>query len=160
MFKYSISIRWSDEDKGFIATVPELPGLSAFGRNQSKALSELNTAAKAFLESLIQSGKSLPVVENISPFSGQLRLRMPKSLHENLVASAKNEGVSLNTYIVSLLSKRNVEQEIVKVVADVKEIFRSTYVLGSTSDNKAQPIYPSVPFVDTTQQYLDGRRPN
>lgn len=31
MYKYSIEISYSGEDKGYIAVVPELPGCSAFG---------------------------------------------------------------------------------------------------------------------------------
>jgi len=119
MFRYSISIKWSDEDNGFIATVPEMPGLSAFGGNQSEALSELKIAAQAYLKSLRKSGKPDPVIEKVSSHSGQLRLRMPKSLHGNLADSANKEGVSLNTYIVTLLSKRNMEQEILKRVTEI-----------------------------------------
>ena len=36
----------------------------------------------------------------------QIALRIPKSLHERLVAEAKAEGVSLNQYIVYVLSSR------------------------------------------------------
>ncbi|MFW5488407.1 MAG: toxin-antitoxin system HicB family antitoxin [Desulfovibrio sp.] len=38
-------------------------------------------------------------------FSGQLRLRMPSSLHRELSEKAEQEGVSLNSYLVYLLSK-------------------------------------------------------
>ena len=31
MFKYSINLNWSEEDKNYVATVFEFPGLSAFG---------------------------------------------------------------------------------------------------------------------------------
>lgn len=37
--------------------------------------------------------------------SGQLRLRMPSSLHRELAEQAEKEGVSLNSYLVYLLSK-------------------------------------------------------
>lgn len=161
MFKYSISIKWSDEDNGFIATVPELPGLSAFGGNQVEALSELGVAAQAYLESLKKSGKPVPDVEKATSFSGQLRLRMPKSLHANLADSARKEGVSLNTYIITLLSKRQIAQEISKKLAYIKRAFQTTiYILGSTSDNKAQPLRAQIARVDATQQYLEGGRPN
>lgn len=159
MFKYSISIKWSDEDNGFIATVPELPGLSAFGSDQAKALTEINVAARVYLESLKKSGKLIPAIEKVIPFSGQLRLRMPKGLHANLAYSAKSEGVSLNTYIVTLLSKAHVEHEILKKVADIEKMFWTTsYILGSTSDNKAQPIPASARPVDSTQQNFNGGR--
>lgn len=32
MYKYAIEIFYSEEDGGYIATVPELAGCSAFGR--------------------------------------------------------------------------------------------------------------------------------
>lgn len=44
-----ISVKWSDEDNGFIATVPGLPGLSAFGETRDKAVDELLIAAEAYL---------------------------------------------------------------------------------------------------------------
>jgi predicted RNase H-like HicB family nuclease len=110
MLKYSISIRWSDEDGGFIAISPELPGLSAFGKNQSKALAELKVAAQAYLRALRKSGNPMPTEDKVVSHSGQLRLRMPKSLHSELAESARNETVSLNTYLVSLLSRRQAER--------------------------------------------------
>lgn len=109
--KYSISMKWSDEDEGFIAVVNELSGLSAFGETQEEAVAELKVAAEAYLEVLRDSGGVIPAPEKLVPFSGQLRVRMPKSLHARLVAEAENEGVSLNTYIVSLLSKRRAERQ-------------------------------------------------
>jgi len=38
--KYAIEIIYSDEDEGFIAVVPELPGCSAFGVTEERALRE------------------------------------------------------------------------------------------------------------------------
>jgi predicted RNase H-like HicB family nuclease len=37
--KYEIIIYWSDEDKSFIAEVPELPGCMAVGKTYKQALS-------------------------------------------------------------------------------------------------------------------------
>lgn len=104
METYPISIKWSDEDEGYIASIPGVRGLSAFGKEPDKALSELKVAARAYFDSLKKAGKPLPVLEKASPYSGQLRLRMPKSLHAELSQAAENEGISLNTYLVSLLA--------------------------------------------------------
>lgn len=38
-------------------------------------------------------------------YSGQLRLRMPASLHREISEQADKEGVSLNTYLLYLLAK-------------------------------------------------------
>ena len=111
MDKNAVSIKWSDEDKGFIATIPGINALSAFGSTREQALSELNTAAEVYFEALEEAGKPLPIPEKVIPFSGQLRLRMPKSLHASLSSGAESEGVSLNTYIVSLLSERHMVRQ-------------------------------------------------
>src|SRR4030043_21300 len=103
MDNYPISIKWSDEDGGYIATIPGVRGLSTFGKSSSAALSELKIAADAYFRSLKNAGKRMPVLEKITPFSGQLRLRMPKSLHAELSQEAAREGISLNTYLVALL---------------------------------------------------------
>lgn len=38
-------------------------------------------------------------------YSGQLRLRMPPSLHKELAEQAEQEGVSLNTLLLCLVSR-------------------------------------------------------
>lgn len=44
--------------------------------------------------------------------SGNLRVRLPRELHAELILGAERNGCSLNTYIVTLLSKRSVEDEV------------------------------------------------
>lgn len=44
--------------------------------------------------------------------SGNLRVRLPRELHAELIHGAERNGCSLNTYIVTLLSKRSVEDEV------------------------------------------------
>ena len=41
MYKYAIKIFYSEEDEGYIAVVPELPGCSAFGGTEEAALKEV-----------------------------------------------------------------------------------------------------------------------
>ena len=105
MHNYSIQLGWSDEDEGYIATVPEFPYLSAFGETPEEALAEAQTALDLFIESRVERGEPLPSPIKRTPFSGQLRLRMPKTLHQGLSAMAAHDGVSLNTLIVSILSE-------------------------------------------------------
>ena len=92
MFKYSMSIQWSDEDEGFIATVPELEGLSAFGETQEEATRQLLEAAEAFVETMKKAGDALPEPSKVAVYSGQTRLRMPKGLHARLASEAGKGG--------------------------------------------------------------------
>ncbi|WP_343241280.1 type II toxin-antitoxin system HicB family antitoxin, partial [Methanoculleus sp. UBA389] len=47
---YAIMIFFSDEDEGFIAVAPELPGCPAFGETEEEALSEVKVAIDLWLE--------------------------------------------------------------------------------------------------------------
>jgi predicted RNase H-like HicB family nuclease len=116
MNKHAISIKWSDEDNCFVATIPGIKALSAFGATREEALAELHVAAEAYFEALEAAGKPLPSPGKVIPFSGQLRLRMPKSLHASLSNEAEHENISLNTYIVSLLSERHIERNLLNKI--------------------------------------------
>lgn len=47
----------------------------------------------------------LDAVKAALDFSGRLNIRIPKSLHMKLSSEAKNDGVSLNQYIIYKLSQ-------------------------------------------------------
>ncbi|MEH2192567.1 MAG: toxin-antitoxin system HicB family antitoxin [Nostoc sp.] len=46
----------------------------------------------------------MPLASSNDSYSGKLLLRMPKSLHRRLAETSERECISLNQYIVSLLS--------------------------------------------------------
>ena len=125
MNKHAVSIKWSDEDNGFIASIPGVQALSAFGNTNEKALSELKIAAEAYFESLKKAGKTITPENKVISFSGQIRLRMSKSLHAALSNGAEEECVSLNTYMVTLLSERHMEQKLLKKFSDLEKMFES-----------------------------------
>ena len=58
--KYAIEIFYSDEDEGFIAVVPELPGCSAFGETEEGALSAVKVAIGLWLEVAREEGRKIP----------------------------------------------------------------------------------------------------
>jgi len=60
MNKYAIEIFFSEEDAGYIAVVPELPGCSAFGKTEEDALEEIKVAMELWLEIAEKEGKKLP----------------------------------------------------------------------------------------------------
>jgi predicted RNase H-like HicB family nuclease len=93
MLNYSIALNWSEEDNGFIATVPEFPYLSAFGETRDSALAEAEIALKGFIEDFEEDGEELPPIKEVPSYSGQLRLRMGKSLHARLSIAAQDEGL-------------------------------------------------------------------
>jgi len=142
MNKHAISIKWSDEDDSFIATIPGIEALSTFGATREEALSELYIAADAYFETLEEAGKPLPLPETLNPYSGQLRLRMPKSLHAVLSSEAEEENISLNTYIVTLLSERHIEKKLLNKIEALENLIGATKSQEISSlDNRLQTAY-------------------
>ena len=60
MNRYAIEIFFSEEDEGYIAVVPELPGCSAFGETVEEALGEVLTASELWLETARTEGREIP----------------------------------------------------------------------------------------------------
>jgi predicted RNase H-like HicB family nuclease len=60
MKDYHINIFYSDEDKGYIADIPDLAHCSAFGESPEEALIQALVAKKAWLEAAKKEGKSIP----------------------------------------------------------------------------------------------------
>jgi predicted RNase H-like HicB family nuclease len=59
-YKYSIEIFYSQEDEGYIALAPELPGCSAFGETEEESLKELKIAIDLWLEIAKKEGREIP----------------------------------------------------------------------------------------------------
>ena len=58
--KYEIVIFWSEEDKAFVADVPELPGCMAHGPSHQVALRQANAAIRLWIATAQDSGRSVP----------------------------------------------------------------------------------------------------
>lgn len=58
--RYSYHITWSPEDRQFVATFLELPGLSGLGDTIAEAINELGEALRAWLEGAQMENFELP----------------------------------------------------------------------------------------------------
>jgi len=59
--KYIIEIFYSEEDEGYVAVVPELPGCSAFGETEEDALHEVKVATDLWLAVAKREEREIPV---------------------------------------------------------------------------------------------------
>ncbi len=92
---------WSDEDEEFVAACPSFPGLSAYGETEEEALKEAKLALELFIESYQERGISLPEPHKAQQYSGQISLRLPKSLHRQSARMANDDVISLNQFLVN-----------------------------------------------------------
>lgn len=102
---YPIKVFYSEEDKGFIAVILDLPGCSAFGETEEEAVKEVKVVQSLWLRTAKKEGRKIPFPSSADIYSGKILARTPKSLHKALIERAKDEGVSLNQLLVYLLSK-------------------------------------------------------
>lgn len=101
------------EDKtegGFVVSYPELPGCVTCGETMQQAIANAQDAKREWLNAALESGIKINEPDNIDDYSGQFKLRIPRSLHKTLAEHARNEGVSMNQYCVYLLSKNDAVQ--------------------------------------------------
>ncbi|MBI4786135.1 MAG: type II toxin-antitoxin system HicB family antitoxin [Chloroflexi bacterium] len=60
MPRYEVIIYWSDEDRAFIAEVPELPGCAADGTTYKDALANLEVIIQEWIETAKELGHPIP----------------------------------------------------------------------------------------------------
>ena len=99
---YRMEVVEDKEEGGFVVSYPDLPGCITCGETVESAVANALDAKKAWLEAaLIQEPDSL------EDYSGQFKLRIPRSLHRSLAEHSQREGISMNQYCVYLLSRND-----------------------------------------------------
>ena len=104
---YRMEIIPDQEEGGYTVKFPDLPGCLTCSDSLENLLASALDAKKAWFEAAIDEGISIAEPgddENITAYSGQFKIRMPKSLHRSLSLHAKKEGISMNQYCNYLLS--------------------------------------------------------
>lgn len=103
--RYGVAVTWSEEDGEYVATSPEWPELSWLAASELEAISGLRTVIGEAIQVLTDQGSPIPLPRAQPAYSGQIRLRMPKSLHQAMAVRADEEGVSLNTLALTYISR-------------------------------------------------------
>ena len=60
MVRYEIILYWSDEDRAFIADVPELPGCAADGATYQEAIANVELVIQEWIETAHELGRQIP----------------------------------------------------------------------------------------------------
>jgi antitoxin HicB len=103
---YAMVLSHSQNGDGpaWIATVEELPGCTAQGPTPERAVAEARAAIDRWIRQAAADGREVPPPGAAAAHSGKLLVRMPRSLHGELVRASEREGTSLNAYIVAALA--------------------------------------------------------
>ena len=104
---YRMEIVEDKDEGGFVVSYPDLPGCLTCGETIETAVTNAVDAKKAWLEAAIEEGINIYEPDSLDDYSGQFKLRIPKSLHRMLAEHSQREGISMNQYCVYLLSRND-----------------------------------------------------
>ena len=103
------------DDGEYYVEFPDLPGLMTGAATLEGLPGMMREALELWLEATHEQGNvPEPTILDIDEpdYSGKFNLRVPRALHRTLADTAEQQGVSLNQYVVSLLSRNDVQARV------------------------------------------------
>ena len=104
---YRMEIVEDKDEGGFVVSYPDLPGCITCGETVESAVANALDAKKAWIEAALEDGVEIHKPDSLEDYSGQFKLRIPRSLHRSLAEHSQREGISMNQYCVYLLSRND-----------------------------------------------------
>ena len=104
---YPVELIPDTDEGGFTVAIPSLPGCLSVGETVEDAYRNIEDAKREWIVAAMEDGIAIPEPDSIDDYSGQFKLRIPKTLHRQLALQSKREGVSMNQYCVYLLSQNS-----------------------------------------------------
>jgi antitoxin HicB len=147
-----------DKEAGWFVRVKELRGCMSQGDTAEEALVMIQDAMRAWLEVAIED--SIPIPEPLpdEEYSGKFVVRVPRSLHRQLVEQAEREDVSLNQYINVTLARAVGQQSAAPQPAPVNDVSWSALKAGVLAVAESQPQYKTgagLPRAEATRLVKD-----
>ena len=92
---YRMEIIEDKEEGGFVISYPDLPGCITCGETIESAVANAFDAKKTWIEAALEEGKEIFEPNSLEDYSGQFKLRIPRSLHRSLAEHSQREGISI-----------------------------------------------------------------
>ena len=93
------------EGGGFLISYPDFSECISDGETVAEAIANGRDALAAVIAALETKGFAVPAPTSGGVASGKFVARVPKSVHAQLTARAKAEGVSLNSLVLAFLAE-------------------------------------------------------
>jgi len=103
--KYPMEIIEDIDEGGYCISFPDLPGCVTCVDSLEEIKQASEDAKREWLIASLEDGDIINEPRSLEDYSGQFKLRIPKTLHKSLVEASNKEGVSMNQYCMYLLSK-------------------------------------------------------
>ena len=109
--EYYLALEYSfnaiaDPDGGYVVVFPDLPGCMTQVESLDEIPYMVEDVRAGWLETVYDTDPNgIPMPSYPDDCGGDVALKIPKSLHRSLAESAEEEGVSLNEYAITLLTR-------------------------------------------------------
>ena len=94
---YKIEVIEDKEEGGYALSCPELTGCVTCADTIQQGFEMIEDAKRCWFTACIEDGIPIPEPYDFN-YSGQFKLRIPKSLHKTLAERSRQEGISMNQY--------------------------------------------------------------
>jgi predicted RNase H-like HicB family nuclease len=101
--KYPIECQPAEEG-GFVVSIPALPGCITQVECWKDSYASIEQLRQDWIKAAYDDGVDIPLPRSMKEYSGKFVVRIPKSMHGELDKRAEQEGVSLNTFVISVFS--------------------------------------------------------
>ena len=107
---YKMEIVEDKDEGGYVVSFPDLKGCVSAGETLESAIANAADAKREWLLAAMEDGYEIAEPDELHDYSGQFKLRIPKSLHRQLAEHPRREGISMNQYCLYLLSRNDAAQ--------------------------------------------------
>ena len=104
---YKMEVVEDKTEGGYAVSYPDLPGCITCGDTIEAAVENAVEAKKLWLETALEEGIAINEPDSLEDYSGQFKLRIPRSLHKALAEHSRKEGISMNQYCLYLLTQND-----------------------------------------------------
>ncbi len=95
----------ADPGGGYVIDFPDLPGCMTQIEHLDEVAPMAAEIKELWIETEYDHGHDIPLPTYPEEYSGKFNVRLPRSLHRQLAEAAEADGVSLNQYVVMLLTR-------------------------------------------------------
>ena len=102
--RYTYRVTWSEEDEEYVGLCAEFPSLSWLSPTPEVALRDIRQVVADVVADLVANEEPVPEPLATKRYSGRFMVRIPPTVHRDLVLEAAEENLSLNRLVSAKLS--------------------------------------------------------
>ena len=104
MGHYTYRAEWSAEDGEYVGLCVEFPSLSWLAPSAPDAIAGIEKLVGEVVDDMAANGEAVPEPLIERRYNGKVFIRTSPDLHRRLTIEAAEQGVSVNQWVVQLLS--------------------------------------------------------